>query len=363
MDDADLYSITEPNDFSNDQLIKLDSSLRCSICKDLITSPMITPCSHSFCSLCIRESLTVAAGKCPVCQTTVTDGQLKRNTMLSEISEAYKQTRTLLLRLELQSLQPLLSLSRKRRRSDTSMESVATTSKVPRLDHRSSSGAGSSKGIQATPTKAKGRTMVSCPVCDDIVDSEYINLHLDKNCKLDQEDIEEIQRTSEATKPSNGQAKAWANVFGSSKKGKLNQADEIPSRRIPKMNYDLKSLKQLRDLIADIGLSDKGELAQLKLRHERWVNLWNAEVDATNPRTKSQLLKEMAEWEKGRLKAKPPPKVDDAQEWLENNKGQFDQLVSSAKATSKKHAADRANGNDSNGEIIEITSSSPPTER
>jgi E3 ubiquitin-protein ligase RAD18 len=110
MNEAELNSVTEPYDFSNEHLVSLDTSLRCSICKDLINVPMFSPCSHSFCSMvifqsnlngsrlthshqCIRESLLVSP-TCPVCRAAVSDGQLKRNTMLSEIVEAYKLARS-----------------------------------------------------------------------------------------------------------------------------------------------------------------------------------------------------------------------------------------------------------------------------
>jgi E3 ubiquitin-protein ligase RAD18 len=109
MNEADFTSVTEPHDFEHDHLVNLDTTLRCSICKELFTIPMLAPCSHSFCSMvngyyhsiqnlillftkCIRESLSVKA-ECPVCRAPTSDGLLKRNTMLSEVVEAYKVAR------------------------------------------------------------------------------------------------------------------------------------------------------------------------------------------------------------------------------------------------------------------------------
>lgn len=57
--------------------------------------------------------------------------------------------------------------------------------------------------------------MVSCPVCDEIIDADYINDHLDQNCELGQKDIE----VSKHAKESNAQAKAWAKVLGGSLAG------------------------------------------------------------------------------------------------------------------------------------------------
>jgi hypothetical protein len=51
MNEADLNSVTEPHDFEHDHLVNLDTTLRCSICKELFAIPMMAPCSHSFCSM------------------------------------------------------------------------------------------------------------------------------------------------------------------------------------------------------------------------------------------------------------------------------------------------------------------------
>lgn len=65
--------------------------------------------------------------------------------------------------------------------------------------------------------------MVSCPICDEIVDAEYINMHLDQNCSLSTRDIEDLvgrrQKRAGGSRgegQTNGaaQAKAWASVLG-----------------------------------------------------------------------------------------------------------------------------------------------------
>ena len=73
-----------------------------------------------------------------------------------------------------------------------------------------------------------------------------------------------------------------------------------------------------RQMEQDEGLNDKGEVPQLKARHERWVNLWNAEVDAPKPRTRHALLKEVVEWEYAlaRTKSRPVPKVENSKAWM-----------------------------------------------
>lgn len=171
MNEAELNSVAEPHDFSNQHLVSLDTSLRCSICKDLINVPMFAPCSHSFCSMvifqsnlsgsrlthshqCIRESLLVIP-TCPICRAAVSDGQLKRNAMLSEIIEAYKLARSIprLLKRRLltlchrvvilkhEKIQSKSSFLGKRKRSDASLDDMDTPKSARmNLDTRNSSG-------------------------------------------------------------------------------------------------------------------------------------------------------------------------------------------------------------------------------
>lgn len=70
--------------------------------------------------------------------------------------------------------------------------------------------------------------MVSCPICEEFVDADYINAHLDNKCSSNTREIQsgtgvrqnsngtsKGPRTSETT-----QAKAWANVLGPRAAGK-----------------------------------------------------------------------------------------------------------------------------------------------
>jgi hypothetical protein len=56
--DCKLEDITDPSDFPVDHLKKLDSSLRCPICKDFFDGPVILHCGHTFCSLVSQSYAT-----------------------------------------------------------------------------------------------------------------------------------------------------------------------------------------------------------------------------------------------------------------------------------------------------------------
>lgn len=73
-------------------LAPLESSLRCQVCKDFFDTPVITSCSHTFCSLCIRRCLSTE-GKCPTCRSSDQELKLRRNWHVQEILEAFKTAR------------------------------------------------------------------------------------------------------------------------------------------------------------------------------------------------------------------------------------------------------------------------------
>src|ERR1700761_6531519 len=70
----------------------LDAALRCQVCKDFYDTPMITSCSHTFCSLCIRRCLS-SDGKCPTCRTEDQSSKLRRNWTVQECVDAFSQSR------------------------------------------------------------------------------------------------------------------------------------------------------------------------------------------------------------------------------------------------------------------------------
>nr|XP_060622274.1 E3 ubiquitin-protein ligase RAD18 isoform X4 [Anolis sagrei ordinatus] len=70
-------------------LKKVDDLLRCGICFDYFNIAMIIPqCSHNYCSLCIRKSLSYKA-QCPTCCMAATGPDLKNNRILDELVQTF----------------------------------------------------------------------------------------------------------------------------------------------------------------------------------------------------------------------------------------------------------------------------------
>ena len=79
-------------------LAPVECALRCQVCKDFFDTPMITSCSHTFCSLCIRRCLT-EDGKCPACRAADQELRLRRNWTVQELVDAFRDARTSVLQL------------------------------------------------------------------------------------------------------------------------------------------------------------------------------------------------------------------------------------------------------------------------
>ena len=52
-------------DFEYEDEESIDGNLKCSICSDPLTDPMITLCHHSFCRLCLTKWLNNDKSTCP----------------------------------------------------------------------------------------------------------------------------------------------------------------------------------------------------------------------------------------------------------------------------------------------------------
>jgi len=95
------YDVPDPSDWLDTSVIQLrpvEAALRCQVCKDFFDTPMITSCSHTFCSLCIRRCLT-NDGKCPACRAPDQELRLRRNWTVQEIVDAFKIARPAILQL------------------------------------------------------------------------------------------------------------------------------------------------------------------------------------------------------------------------------------------------------------------------
>ena len=96
-----LYELQDSSDWLDTpvaQLAPVEAALRCQVCKDFYNTPMITSCSHTFCSLCIRRCLN-NEGKCPSCRASDQELRLRRNWVVEELVQAFQAARPSILKL------------------------------------------------------------------------------------------------------------------------------------------------------------------------------------------------------------------------------------------------------------------------
>ncbi|XP_034542276.1 E3 ubiquitin-protein ligase TRIM21-like [Notolabrus celidotus] len=72
----------------------IEDQFLCSICLDMFTDPVSTPCGHNFCKSCITDHWNVnSTFKCPNCQEVfIRRPELKVNTFISEMVAQFRQS-------------------------------------------------------------------------------------------------------------------------------------------------------------------------------------------------------------------------------------------------------------------------------
>ncbi|KAK0225127.1 hypothetical protein EDD85DRAFT_221008 [Armillaria nabsnona] len=259
----------------------LDSTLRCPICCELFSGPVTLRCGHCFCSLCIRGSLAQKQ-ECPSCRKgEENEGHLRVNPVVEEAVEAWSKARPFILQLLHRGGRPSVSSnpsesgpSKKRKRSspDSDIEFVAGPS---------------GQKTEASPAETP------CPVCGMTVKHEIINQHLDSGCKTF-----DLNNSSKA---------AWSKLMTprvNPEKSKQNQAkgkersSSVEDEALPKVSYDTLKDKQIKRLLQDQNLPTSGDRALWITRHQKWVMLWNSNLDKApkNRKSPSQLKSELSGW-------------------------------------------------------------------
>jgi E3 ubiquitin-protein ligase RAD18 len=139
-------------------LARIEASLRCQVCKDFFTTPMITSCSHTFCSLCIRRCLS-NDGKCPACRTGEQEIKLRRNWAVQEISESFKAGRPRMLQFARDAT------------AATAAKIEGRSATKRKLDDMQEDGQEGGKSLRRT--RSQSRKAVTAPsAAQDVIDDE-----------------------------------------------------------------------------------------------------------------------------------------------------------------------------------------------
>ncbi|RDK46796.1 postreplication repair E3 ubiquitin-protein ligase rad18 [Aspergillus phoenicis ATCC 13157] len=318
----------------------LESALRCQVCKDFFDNPVITSCSHTFCSLCIRRCLSTE-GKCPACRSSDQELKLRRNWAVQELVEAFQNARP-----------SVLDLARKAaaRGSDTeegeSEEPAPKKRKVEAVDGPAAEGVrtrSQTRGIgsQEDPVAIEviedsnyneyvpDDGLVACPICNRRMKNEAVFRHLD-TCTGEPAPPKQMNFGSLQPMPQPSQRA----------KDALNKTPE----RLPIINYSLLKDNVLRKKLKDLGIPNTGPRPLLQRRHTEWMNLWNANCDSKTPKSKRELLRELDIWERtqggqaqlsGDVTDTVMRKDFDAAAWSTSHDDDFKRLIANARKKSE----------------------------
>ncbi|XP_063147690.1 E3 ubiquitin-protein ligase RAD18 [Candoia aspera] len=313
-------------------LKEVDNLLRCGICFDYFNTAMIIPqCSHNYCSLCIRKSLSYKA-QCPTCCVAATGPDLKNNRILDDLVQNFISARQRLFQAVLDSpissasllpkKAPLqghilsssdgLALEQEKQFADIlpvkeniqthrrRLQSPDREKKVKikqEEDPRSPEEGCEALDKEATnirPDKHNTRnsempstsatrfvTKVECPVCGVPIQELHINKHLDGCLARDQ------------------------------KKDSLRSSGQ-KRKLLPKVVYNLLSDRDLRRRLKEYGLSTQGTKQQLIKRHQEFVHMYNSQCDSLNPKSVGEIVRELENIEKAQAQLDSSKRKEDS---------------------------------------------------
>ncbi|KAF1810508.1 DNA repair protein rad18 [Eremomyces bilateralis CBS 781.70] len=401
------FEIPDPSDWLSTalpEIAPLESSLRCQVCKDFFDTPMMTSCSHTFCSLCIRKCLS-SDGKCPACRSGDQASKLRQNWAVQEAVDAFTASRKTMMNMaRRQSTQDTLNcpaedeiqgrrgIKRKRdigmSRDDEGADRRQTRSQSRRNPQHTSIPIGSGEPITIpdsedsdyTPEPAMPRSsestntpdmLVPCPICGKRMKEEYVFSHLD-NCTAPTDTHGALTtNTASMSRPTKNQP---ANTVART----LNSPRDLALQPIAQLNYSLLKDSAFRTKLSELGIPNWGPRQLLIRRHTEWVNIYNANCDSSRPRLKKDLLRELDVWERTQggqsLRGTAGSNSDvskkdfDKDVWRDKNKSQFESLVADAreramKAKTSREALDKEkDGHDALDSRAVIADSQSPEE-
>ncbi|OAF57651.1 E3 ubiquitin-protein ligase rad18 [Pseudogymnoascus destructans] len=256
------FDVPDPTDWKGTALqgfAAVESPMRCQVCKEFMTTPMMTSCGHTFCSLCIRRCLA-NDGLCPACRTPDQELKLRANKCMGEVIESFKQIRGPA--LEIARMPPVLSdpVSQKRKRD----ASISNSQDLEKRRTRSSTRIASQEPLESP------------------MEATYIE-----------------QSDGASAPPSDHSSSKPNNISNPSITTNFRlQRPTFEPTPLPTLNYSLLSDTNLRKKLKDLGISSIGNRPPLERRHREWVTLWNANCDSSKPRSKAELLRDLETWER-----------------------------------------------------------------
>jgi len=262
---------------------------------------------------------------CPICRENADEGKIKVNREFEAVAASYKQARAMLVKLACQANEFQQELDKEKTRlrkqyaamEQTRQSILSSTMEQPTQSKQQPSQ--SIKNEESTEAPAS-TTNVECPACGKFVVYKLLNKHLDKDCA---EEMDVKPPVKSFFKPA--------------------QKEKNRKKIVAKV-YDLLKDTQIRDLARSYSLSTDGNRTVLIRRVKEFVTRHNANIDSANPKSNSEIRREVIEWE--RRLDRPAPTIahdpntsnsQEAQQHIAKHRDQFDELIAQARRTAKRN--------------------------
>ncbi|XP_014216952.1 E3 ubiquitin-protein ligase RAD18 [Copidosoma floridanum] len=302
---AKVREIPWPEEYQD--LKRMEELMICGICYEYMNTSVITPCSHNYCSVCIRKYLHYKT-QCPACFHDFFEKDLYINRAMDGLIKHYLQIREKILSLienravynsveklkqEEAPVRPVRSsmLSKSPKpvveRKEIVEEVAPSEPKTPNaVDFPMAS---TSKSIVSSPTTRSPKVQipsiakifntakrketsapvmpdasaktVPCPVCSVNISEHHINVHLDACLGRENNQVTVIKK----------------------------QPKRLP---LPKLVLHVMKETELRKKIKEFGLSTLGDRRALINRFTRYSVIYNAECDKDDPRPVADLIRQ-----------------------------------------------------------------------
>ena len=326
-------SLTDPSDWyglPTQPLARVEFALRCQVCKEFFQTPMITTCSHTFCSLCIRRCLT-EDGKCPACRSQETINKLRKNAAIEELVDAFQIARPIVLQLHLEPTDEHIGSKRKFAGSETEEVTVKfqrqTRSVSQPRQHKNSKGTSELSEDPGISNDDVPEGHSRCPICQQEMRVEMVYSHLDTH-NGEQYQVEDSVHLKSRHLPVHPPRPNLA--------------------PLPSINYAIMNETTLRKKLVSLGIPASGPKTALQRRHTAYVNIWNANCDSSTPKPKRQLLQDLDTWERSQDSHHSDPvmgKNFDGKAWSEQHESGFQDLIAKARS----HRTQYSSGSPENG--------------
>lgn len=302
-----------------------DSLLRCHICKDILNIPVITPCSHTFCSVCIRDYLRNGNDEnCPLCLNDLNDSLLRPELLLNEICKCYKmEIKSVIVNklnfsnttiADTEDIKPNKN-SHKRKLGNSSNESFSLlkqqqTSKKPKmgpnnntiidmLSRKKQKSPNIAHNLSDNNTKEKSY----CPICNNQFSLKYLQEHHIDNClttsssdkneivNLSEDNLQQNDVTESEEEP---EPKYLMNYLQSALQNSLH--DQI--QKLPNLQLNDIATSSLKQHLLKFNLPITGSKYNLIQRWKQWDVLYTSNyIDNPKPVSLSSIKNALIKWD------------------------------------------------------------------